>query len=96
MSSATPQDDAASHSEFAMPFTTQLREVTIRVFQQYWRMPTYIMSKLILGMISGLFVGFSFYKPDNTFAGMQNVIFSVFMIITVFSTLVQQVSPPTP
>ncbi|KAL7754992.1 hypothetical protein ACKLNR_014749 [Fusarium oxysporum f. sp. zingiberi] len=93
MSSKNPQDDSASQSEFAMPFRAQLREVTTRVFQQYWRMPTYIMSKLILGMISGLFVGFSFYKPDNTFAGMQNVIFSVFMIITVFSTLVQQIQP---
>lgn len=94
MSSKNPQDDSASQSEFAMPFRAQLREVTTRVFQQYWRMPTYIMSKLVLGTISGLFVGFSFYKPDNTFAGMQNVIFSVFMIITVFSTIVQQVSPP--
>lgn len=94
MSSKNPQDDSASQSEFAMPFRVQLREVTTRVFQQYWRMPTYIMSKLVLGTISGLFVGFSFYKPDNTFAGMQNVIFSVFMIITVFSTIVQQVSPP--
>jgi ABC-type multidrug transport system ATPase subunit len=91
MSSTTPQDDAASHAEFAMPFTTQLREVTVRVFQQYWRMPAYIMSKLVLGTVAGLFVGFSFFKADSTFAGMQNILFSVFMIITVFSTLVQQV-----
>ncbi|KAM0285091.1 hypothetical protein ACHAO9_008922 [Fusarium lateritium] len=93
MSSTTPQDDAASHAEFAMPFGTQLREVTIRVFQQYWRMPAYILSKLVLGTVAGLFVGFSFFKADATFAGMQNILFSVFMIITVFSTLVQQIQP---
>ncbi|KAM0351170.1 hypothetical protein ACHAPU_002955 [Fusarium lateritium] len=93
MSSTTTQDDAASHAEFAMPFSTQLREVTIRVFQQYWRMPAYIMSKLVLGTVAGLFVGFSFFKADSTFAGMQNILFSVFMIITVFSTLVQQIQP---
>ncbi|KAF4947363.1 hypothetical protein FSARC_13984 [Fusarium sarcochroum] len=93
MSSTTPQDDAASHSEFAMPFYIQLREVTIRVFQQYWRMPAYILSKLMLGTIAGLFVGFSFWQADATFAGMQNILFSVFMIITVFSTLVQQIQP---
>ncbi|KAF9769293.1 hypothetical protein IL306_013302 [Fusarium sp. DS 682] len=93
MSSKNAQDDAVSHSEFAMPFSAQLREVTIRVFQQYWRMPSYIMAKLILGVVAGLFVGFSFYKPDSTSAGMQNIVFSVFMIITVFSTLVQQIQP---
>ncbi|KAM0540650.1 hypothetical protein ACHAPJ_013551 [Fusarium lateritium] len=93
MSSTTSQDDAASHSEFAMPFYIQLREVTIRVFQQYWRMPAYILSKFMLGTIAGLFVGFSFWQADATFAGMQNILFSVFMIITVFSTLVQQIQP---
>ncbi|RGP80689.1 atpase [Fusarium longipes] len=93
MSSKAPEDDAASHAEFAMPFSAQLREVTIRVFQQYWRMPAYIMSKLILGTVAGLFVGFSFFQADSTFAGMQNILFSVFMIITVFSTLVQQIQP---
>ena len=92
MSSKSPEDDAASHAEFAMPFGAQLREVTKRVFQQYWRMPAYIMSKLVLGTVAGLFVGFSFFKADSTMAGMQNILFSVFMIITVFSTLVQQVS----
>ncbi|KAM5341482.1 hypothetical protein ACJ41O_014513 [Fusarium nematophilum] len=93
MSTATLQDDAASHSEFAMPFSTQLREVTVRVFQQYWRMPGYVLSKLMLGAIAGLFVGFSFWNADASFAGMQNILFSVFMIITIFSTIVQQIQP---
>ena len=35
----TVDGSAESHSEFAMPFTTQLYEVTKRVFQQYWRTP---------------------------------------------------------
>ncbi|KAI8663648.1 hypothetical protein NCS57_00966300 [Fusarium keratoplasticum] len=87
------QDTADSHSEFAMPFADQLREVTVRVFQQYWRMPSYILSKLMLGTIAGLFVGFSFWKADGTLAGMQNIMFAVFMIITIFSTIVQQIQP---
>lgn len=31
------------------------------------------------------------YKADTTTQGLQNVIFSVFMVSTIFSTLVQQV-----
>ncbi|KAH0429411.1 ABC-2 type transporter [Colletotrichum camelliae] len=86
-------EEAGAHSEFAMPFTTQLTEVTVRVFQQYWRMPNYVFAKFVLGIAAGLFVGFSFYKANGTMAGMQNVVFAVFMIITIFSTIVQQIQP---
>ncbi|KAK4497290.1 hypothetical protein PRZ48_011740 [Zasmidium cellare] len=86
-------DDPTAHSEFAMPFTTQLVEVTYRVFQQYWRIPSYIMAKMILSAASGLFIGFSFYQADSSLQGMQNVIYSLFMVTTIFSTLVQQIMP---
>ncbi|KAI5361698.1 putative ABC transporter-like, ATP-binding domain, AAA+ ATPase domain, CDR ABC transporter [Septoria linicola] len=86
-------EDASAHQEFAMPFTTQLYEVTYRVFQQYWRMPSYIAAKFLLSAASGLFIGFSFYQADGTLQGMQNVIYGLFMVTTVFSTLVQQIMP---
>jgi ATP-binding cassette subfamily G (WHITE) protein 2 (PDR) len=79
-------------SEFAAPFWTQLCIVTYRIFQQYWRMPSYIYSKFGLAVASGLFVGFSFWKSDTSLQGMQNNIFSVFMICAIFSSLVQQVN----
>lgn len=78
-------------SEFAMPFTTQISVVTKRVFQQYWRMPSYILAKWTLGTAAGLFIGFSFYQADSSTQGLQNVIFSAFMVCTIFSSLVQQV-----
>lgn len=37
-----------SYREFAAPFTFQLIEVTKRVFEQYWRTPSYIYSKTAL------------------------------------------------
>ncbi|CAN8098219.1 unnamed protein product [Discula destructiva] len=86
-------EDEGGRSEFAMPFSQQLRAVTIRVFQQYWRMPDYIFSKLLLGTISALFIGFSFYRPDSSMAGVQLIIFSSFQVITLFSSVVQQIQP---
>ncbi|KAH0409249.1 putative ABC multidrug transporter, partial [Aureobasidium melanogenum] len=77
-------------SEFAMPLTSQIWVVTHRVFQQYWRMPQYILAKWTLGTAAGLFIGFSFFKSNNSTQGMQNVIFSAFMVCTIFSSLVQQ------
>ncbi|KAK0325334.1 hypothetical protein LTR82_003617 [Friedmanniomyces endolithicus] len=86
-------DDPTAHQEFAVPFTTQLWEVLHRIFQQYWRMPSYVMAKFVLGTASGLFIGFSFYNADDSEQGMQNTLYSLFMVTTIFSTLVQQIMP---
>ncbi|KAG7293979.1 hypothetical protein NEMBOFW57_004040 [Staphylotrichum longicolle] len=86
-------EEGDSHSEFAMPFPTQVWAVTERIFQQYWRMPTYVFSKLLLGILAGLFIGFTFFKPGPTLAGMRDVLYAVFMVTTLFTTLVQQIQP---
>lgn len=89
--SSSSAENHGAHSEFAMPLTSQMWEVTYRVFQQYWRTPSYVFAKFMLGIAAGLFIGFTFYDADGSLAGMQNVIFSVFMVTTIFSTVVQQV-----
>ncbi|PSR83352.1 ABC-2 type transporter [Coniella lustricola] len=86
-------EGSSNHDEFAMPFSQQLKSVTVRVFQQYWRMPSYLFSKLALGIVAGLFIGFSFYGGGNSIAGMRNIIFAVFGVTTLFSSVVQQVHP---
>ncbi|KAJ5613769.1 CDR ABC transporter [Penicillium herquei] len=80
-------------TEFAMPFWFQLYQVTYRVFQQYWRLPSYIISKWGLGIAAGLFIGFSFYQAKTSLQGMQTIIYSVFMLCTIFTSLVQQLMP---
>jgi hypothetical protein len=92
-----PNIDTYSKLEFAMPISAQLYLVMRRDFQQYYRQPEYIMAKLALGVISGLFVGFSFWMSDNSNQGFQNTLFSLFLLCTIFSTMVNQLvstSPP--
>jgi ABC-type multidrug transport system permease subunit len=91
--SSDEDDSAQSHAEFAMPFWFQLYLVTCRVFQQYWRMPSYVLAKWGLGIASGLFIGFSFYQAKSSLQGMQTIIYSLFMICTIFSSLAQQIMP---
>ncbi|KAL2198143.1 ABC-2 type transporter-domain-containing protein [Corynascus similis CBS 632.67] len=86
-------DDPGSYREFAAPFTQQLVHVTHRVFQQYWRTPSYIYSKTSLCVLVALFIGFVFYKAPNTIQGLQNQMFAIFNILTVFGQLVQQTMP---
>jgi ATP-binding cassette subfamily G (WHITE) protein 2 (PDR) len=47
--SRNPVDtDPTALQEFAVPFGQQFRTVTLRVFQQYWRTPSYLYSKTFL------------------------------------------------
>lgn len=50
-----PSMEAAAHQEFAATSKEQYAQVTKRVFQQYWRSPGYIYSKVLLaiGVVSG-------------------------------------------
>ena len=91
--SGQKREDKASYREFAAPFVAQLREVQIRVFQQIWRSPTYIYSKTVLCGSSALFVGFSLYNTPNTIQGLQNQMFAIFMLLTLFGQLIQQIMP---
>ncbi|KAJ4303905.1 Multidrug resistance protein [Collariella sp. IMI 366227] len=86
-------NDEAGYREFAAPFGQQLLSVTHRVFQQYWRTPSYIYSKAALCTLVALFIGFVFFKAPNTIQGLQNQMFAIFNILTVFGQLVQQTMP---
>lgn len=88
-----PVHDAGSYREFAAPFTLQLREVLGRVFQQYWRTPSYIWSKAALCVGISLFIGLVFLNAPNTIQGLQNQMFAIFNILTVFGQLTQQQMP---
>jgi len=89
----TRSKDKAGYREFAAPFLKQYIAVQKRVFQQYWRTPSYIYAKLTLCTLSGLFIGFSFFKAQNTRQGLQNQLFGLFMLMTIFGQLVQQIMP---
>lgn len=86
-------DDKQSYREFAAPFRVQLWETTYRVFQQYWRTPSYIYSKAALCTLSALFIGFIFFNAPLTQQGLQNQMFSIFLLFTIFGQLVQQIMP---
>ncbi|KAK7421173.1 Multidrug resistance protein [Neonectria punicea] len=85
--------ETTSYAEFAADMSTQFFEVTKRVFQQYWRSPAYIYSKAVLSFGAALFIGLSFLNAKNTQRGLQNQMFGVFIFLTVFSQVVEQIMP---
>ncbi|KAL4934312.1 pleiotropic drug resistance family ABC transporter [Aspergillus undulatus] len=89
----TSTPDTSDYKEFAAPFSVQLWECLLRVFSQYWRSPIYIYSKTALCILTSLYIGFSFFQAQNTRQGLQNQMFSIFMLMTIFGNLVQQIMP---
>ncbi|KAJ5974472.1 hypothetical protein N7481_011682 [Penicillium waksmanii] len=83
----------SSYTEFATSLSLQLLQTLIRIFQQYWRTPGYIYAKISLVGGSGIFIGFSFYNEANSQRGLQNQMFSLFMLMVNFGMLAQQVMP---
>ena len=89
-----PRDEnPEAKKPFATPIWKQYLIVTKRVFEQNWRSPTYIYSKIFLVVTSSLFNGFSFFKAGRTMQGLQNQMFAMFMFMVPFSTMVQQILP---
>ncbi|SGZ48672.1 CIC11C00000003493 [Sungouiella intermedia] len=86
-------DDPELLKSYAAPFWVQYKLVTKRVLEQYWRTPSYTMSKVLLGVVGSIFNGFAFFNEDNSLQGLQNQMFSVFMFLVVFVTLSHQYLP---
>ncbi|OKL58430.1 Multidrug resistance protein CDR1 [Talaromyces atroroseus] len=89
----TNSEDPGAFREYAAPFYVQLWECTLRVFSQYYRTPVYIWSKVALTVLSALYIGFSFFHAKKSIQGLQNQMYSVFMLMTIFGNLCQQIMP---
>ena len=63
------------HTEFPTSWMTQAKELLQRNAQAYWRNPTYLMAKLLLNIVAGLIMGFTFFKSKNTQQGTENKLF---------------------
>ncbi|WVQ84194.1 hypothetical protein IAT38_006345 [Cryptococcus sp. DSM 104549] len=89
----TKSEKREEFAEFASPLGAQFWVVLLRVLQQHWRTPSYIWSKTTLCVVSTIYIGFSFFNAGTSQQGLQNQLFSVFMLFTIFGQLVQQIAP---
>lgn len=81
------------YDEFAVPLSTQFAIVTKRVFQQGWRTPSYIYSKITLCVATSLFIGLVFLGSPLSRQGLQNQMFAIFELMSIVGQLVDQQFP---
>ena len=70
-----PPVAATLQHEFATNWFYQVALLFKRNAQAYWRDPTYLMAKLVLNIVGGLFIGFTFWRAKNSQQGTQNKLF---------------------
>ncbi|KAI0693726.1 pleiotropic drug resistance ABC transporter [Cytidiella melzeri] len=80
--------------EFTTSWTYQVLTLLGRDWQAHWRDPTYIAAKLVLNIVSGLVIGFTFFKAKDSIQGTQNKLFAIFMSLITTVALAQQLQVP--
>ncbi|KAG8216186.1 ABC-2 type transporter-domain-containing protein [Butyriboletus roseoflavus] len=81
---------AVIRSGFATPWVYQVWTLLMRNLAHYWRSPTYVMAKMMLNIVGGLFIGFTFFQRNNSLSGTQNKLFAVFMALILSVPLANQ------
>ncbi|KAF8069062.1 pleiotropic drug resistance ABC transporter [Lyophyllum atratum] len=89
-----PPVEATVLSEFATSWFNQTTLLFKRNVEAYWRDPTYLMAKLVLNVVGGLFIGFTFWNSKNTQQGTQNKLFAIFMATILSVPLSNQLQVP--
>ncbi|WAO94325.1 Hypothetical protein NCS54_01190400 [Fusarium falciforme] len=91
--SAAQSEAHSAQTSYAASFSQQFLSCTMRTAEQYWRTPTYIYAKMILCLGTSLFIGLSFQNSPLSLQGLQNQMFSTFMLVVTFAFLVYQTMP---
>ncbi|CAG7943670.1 unnamed protein product [Penicillium salamii] len=93
LSSKPGPSRTSTFGEFAMPIWYQFLICIRRMFQQYWRSPGYLYSKTAICVLPPLFIGFTFWRMPTSQQGLQNQMYAIFMLITIFPNILQQMMP---
>lgn len=79
--------------EYAMPLTTQIEEVTKRVWLNYWRDASYGYSKMFSNLSMALIAGVLFLQSGNTVLEMQSRGFAVFAVLILSPMILTGIQP---
>ncbi|ORY59909.1 pleiotropic drug resistance ABC transporter [Leucosporidium creatinivorum] len=91
---AQPDDtDDGSHSQYATPFTTQMKVVGERTFTAFWRSPDYGFTRLFNHISIGLCVSLTFLNLGDNVAALQYRVFALFFVTVLPAIIISQIEP---
>lgn len=90
-SDLSPEEEKQLHHKYATPYFYQFRYVLHRNALTFFRDPDYVMAKIFLMTIAGLFIGFTFFGLKHTKTGAQNGMFCSFLTVVVSAPVINQI-----
>ncbi|KJZ78583.1 hypothetical protein HIM_01974 [Hirsutella minnesotensis 3608] len=87
-SSAGPDIKA---SEYASPFSHQLRIVCRRMFRAFWRSPNYLFTRLFNHFAVAFISGLTYLDLDDSRASLQYTVFVMFQVTVLPALIISQV-----
>ncbi|KAG0669884.1 ATP-binding cassette transporter snq2 [Maudiozyma exigua] len=84
-------DTEDNQSKYATSYMYQFRYVYLRTATTFWRNLDYIMAKMMLMTVGGLYIGFTFYDPGDSHIGLQNAMFAAFISIVISAPAMNQI-----
>ncbi|CDF89040.1 ZYBA0S03-07778g1_1 [Zygosaccharomyces bailii CLIB 213] len=78
-------------SKYATSYLYQFKYVWWRTTTMFWRDMPYLMSKMMLQVVSGLYIGWTFFNPGKSFTGLQDTLFAAFMSVIVSAPTMNQI-----
>lgn len=89
-----PAVETKQHTEYSTSWVHQTSVVVRRGLAAIWRDPVYVTARLAANTIGPLFLGFTFWKTPSTEQGVQNKLFSIFVVLILTVPASQQVQTP--
>ncbi|AQZ16916.1 hypothetical protein BZL39_K05110 [Zygosaccharomyces parabailii] len=84
-------DEDANPRKYATSYMYQFRYVMDRTSIMFWRDWNYLLSKMLLQVIAGLFIGWTFFNPGKSYTGLQDTMFAAFMAVILSAPTMNQI-----
>ncbi|SJM81709.1 probable protein SNQ2 [Zygosaccharomyces bailii] len=78
-------------SKYATDYFFQFKHAWLRTNVMFWRDKQYLMSKMMLQVVSGLYIGWTFFNPGESYTGLQDTTFAAFMAVIVSAPSMKQI-----
>ncbi|CAR26648.1 ZYRO0B14762p [Zygosaccharomyces rouxii] len=78
-------------SKYATNYFYQFKYVWMRTNLTLYRDLRYIFSKFMLQIMSGLYIGWTFYNPGKSYVGLQDTLFAAFVSVIVSAPSMKQI-----
>ena len=89
-----PAVETKQHTEYSTSWIHQTTAVVRRGAAAIWRDPVYVTARVAGNIAGPIFLGFTFWKSPSTEQGVQNKLFSIFVVLILTVPASQQVQIP--